>query len=78
VWHHLPATHIQIYSNSSKHNCNKGTTVIRAIAKILHYNAAAVPNTHQVIVQWIDTLPVVKDEEAAPYAYAYLSELIDQ
>jgi hypothetical protein len=49
-----------------------------AIAKILHYNAAAIPNTQQVIVQWIDTLPIVNDEEAAPYAYAYLSELIDQ
>jgi hypothetical protein len=49
-----------------------------AIAKILHYNAAAIPNTQQVVVQWIDTLPVVNDEEAAPYAYAYLSELIDQ
>ncbi|EHK99714.1 putative Importin subunit beta-3 [Glarea lozoyensis 74030] len=49
-----------------------------AIAKILHYNASAVPNTQQVIVQWIDTLPIINDEEAAPYAYAYLAQLIDQ
>jgi hypothetical protein len=49
-----------------------------AIAKVLHYNAASIPNQQAVIVQWIDTLPVVNDEEAAPYAYAYLAQLIDQ
>jgi len=49
-----------------------------AIAKVLHYNAASVPNQEEVIRQWIDTLPVVNDEEAAPYAYAYLAQLIDQ
>lgn len=49
-----------------------------AIAKVLHYNAASVPNQQQVITQWIDTLPIVNDEEAAPYAYAYLAQLIDQ
>ncbi|KAG0647419.1 Importin beta sal3 [Hyphodiscus hymeniophilus] len=49
-----------------------------AIAKILHFNASAVQNQQQVITRWIDTLPIVNDEEAAPYAYAYLSELIEQ
>jgi importin-5 len=49
-----------------------------AIAKVLHYNAASVPNQEEVIRQWIDILPVVNDEEAAPYAYAYLAQLIDQ
>ncbi|KAH8687154.1 armadillo-type protein [Tricladium varicosporioides] len=49
-----------------------------AIAKILHFNASAIPNVQQVIVQWVETLPVVNDEEAAPYAYAYLAQLIEQ
>jgi hypothetical protein len=49
-----------------------------AIAKILHYNPSAIQNQQQVIVQWIDTLPVINDEEAAPYAYAFLAQLIDQ
>jgi hypothetical protein len=31
-----------------------------------------------VITQWVETLPVTNDEEAAPYAYAYLAELIDK
>lgn len=48
-----------------------------SIAKILHFNASRVPNQQQVIAQWIDTLPVVNDEEAAPYAYGYLVELIN-
>ena len=49
-----------------------------ALAKVMHYNASAVQNQQQVITQWINTLPVINDEEAAPYAYAYLSQLIDQ
>lgn len=49
-----------------------------AIAKILHFNAGNVGDVQSVIGQWIDTLPVINDEEAAPYAYAYLAELIDQ
>ncbi|RDA86269.1 hypothetical protein CP532_5083 [Ophiocordyceps camponoti-leonardi (nom. inval.)] len=49
-----------------------------ALAKILHYNSSSVANVQAAIAQWIDTLPVINDEEAAPYAYAYLAELIDQ
>jgi hypothetical protein len=49
-----------------------------AIAKILHFNAASVGDVQQIITQWVTTLPVINDEEAAPYAYAYLAELIDQ
>jgi len=49
-----------------------------AIAKILHYNASQVRNPDETVARWIDTLPVVNDEEAAAYAYAYLSQLIDQ
>ncbi|CAK7562739.1 MAG: importin subunit beta-3 [Sporothrix epigloea] len=47
-----------------------------AIAKILHFNAGTVQNVDAVIAEWVGTLPVVNDEEAAPYAYAYLTELI--
>ncbi|TVY92395.1 Importin subunit beta [Lachnellula willkommii] len=49
-----------------------------AIAKILQFNASAIPNVQEVIVQWIETLPITNDEEAAPYAYAFLAQLIDQ
>ena len=49
-----------------------------AIAKILHMNSAKVANPQAVVESWIDTLPVVNDEEAAPYAYLFLVTLIEQ
>jgi hypothetical protein len=49
-----------------------------AIAKILHFRPNIVPNSQDVINAWIDTLPIVNDEEAAPYAYSFLAQLIDQ
>jgi hypothetical protein len=49
-----------------------------AIAKILHFNASAVTAPDQIIAEWINTLPITNDEEAAPYAYLYLAELISK
>ena len=49
-----------------------------SIAKILQNNAFKVPNVQEVVTHWINTLPVVNDEEAAPYAYMFLVQLIDQ
>lgn len=49
-----------------------------AVAKVLHFNAANVEQIDQVIAQWINFLPITNDEEAAPYAYAYLAELIEK
>ncbi|KAF4549784.1 Importin subunit beta-3-like protein [Elsinoe fawcettii] len=49
-----------------------------SIAKILHFNSAKVGNVQEVVVHWLDTLPVVNDEEAAPFAYSFLASLMDQ
>jgi hypothetical protein len=49
-----------------------------AIAKILHFNASKVQNWQEIATAWIDTLPVTNDEEAAPHAYAFLTQLIEQ
>lgn len=49
-----------------------------AIAKVLHYNSSKVQNAQAVVAEWVGTLPVVSDEETAPYAYSFLAELIDQ
>jgi hypothetical protein len=49
-----------------------------SIAKILHYNSSKVQNVQDVVTAWVDTLPVTNDEEAAPYAYSFLAQLIDQ
>lgn len=49
-----------------------------SIAKILQANPSKVQNVQEVVAHWINTLPVVNDEEAAPYAYMFLAQLIDQ
>lgn len=49
-----------------------------SIAKILHYNNSKVQNPQEIVSGWIQTLPVTNDEEAAPFAYSFLAELIDQ
>ncbi|KAK8076185.1 armadillo-type protein [Apiospora phragmitis] len=48
-----------------------------AIAKILHFNNSNVQNPQEVVNQWVNTLPVCNDEEAAPFAYGYLVTLIE-
>ena len=49
-----------------------------SIAKILQANPSKVRNVQEVVTHWLNTLPVVNDEEAAPYAYVFLAQLIDQ
>lgn len=49
-----------------------------SIAKVLHFNHAKVANVQDVVNAWIDTLPVINDEEAAPFAYGFLAGLIDE
>lgn len=49
-----------------------------SIAKVLQFNSGKVQNVAEVATHWIDTLPVVNDEEAAPYAYGFLGQLIEQ
>ena len=49
-----------------------------SIAKVLHFNNSKVQNPQAVVERWIDTLPIVNDEEAAPHAYIFLAELIKQ
>ena len=48
-----------------------------SIAKILQSHGSRIPDRQSVINHWLDTLPVVNDDEAAPYAYMYLASLID-
>jgi len=68
----------QIPDARSDDNVYATENACAAIAKVLHHNASHVQDVQAVITQWIDTLPITNDEEAAPYAYAYLAELIGQ
>lgn len=49
-----------------------------SIAKILHYNASKVQGAQDIVATWLETLPITFDEEAAPYAYSFIAQLIDQ
>lgn len=49
---------------------------ISTLAKIFHSFGSSIPNLDTLIQQWIDLLPVVQDEEAAPFAYTFLCHLI--
>jgi importin-5 len=49
-----------------------------AIAKIIHFNASAIPNIDTVIASWLDTLPIINDEEEAPHAYNILMDLVER
>lgn len=51
---------------------------VSAIAKVCHRFSSSVPNLDSLIDQWISLLPIVQDESAAPFAYMFLSELIDR
>ncbi|KZL75448.1 importin subunit beta-3, partial [Colletotrichum tofieldiae] len=68
----------QVPDARSEDNVYATENACAAIAKILHYNAGSVQDPNNIVAQWIETLPVTNDEEAAPYAYAYLAELIDK
>ncbi|KAG5930573.1 hypothetical protein E4U42_006661 [Claviceps africana] len=68
----------QVPDARSDENVYATENACAAIAKILHYNASSVVDPQSVIAQWVETLPVINDEEAAPYAYGYLAQLIDQ
>ncbi|KAK6459469.1 Karyopherin functions in nuclear transport of protein [Scheffersomyces xylosifermentans] len=49
---------------------------VAAIAKVCHRFSTSVQNLDAIIDQWIGLLPIVQDETAAPFAYTFLSELI--
>lgn len=68
-------THIQ--DAHSEENTGATENACCSIAKILHAYGDAVPNFNAVVDSWLKTLPVIKDTEAAPYAYRFLARLID-
>ncbi|KAG7666219.1 PSE1 [[Candida] subhashii] len=50
---------------------------VSSVAKVCRVFSSSIPNLNAIIEQWITLLPIVQDETAAPYAYIFLSELID-
>ncbi|OUM52624.1 hypothetical protein BVG19_g1829 [[Candida] boidinii] len=58
-------------------NINATENIIAAIAKICHTYNNEIPDFQNLAERWLKLLPVLNDEEAAPYAYSFLAELID-
>lgn len=69
---------MQVADARNEDNVYATENACAAIAKILHFNHSAVPNRDQVTAEWINYLPITNDEEAAPYGYLYLAELISK
>jgi hypothetical protein len=50
-----------------------------AIAKVLRKHGAQLgPNLDAALTEWVKSLPIVADEEAAPFSYMMLTDLIEQ
>jgi hypothetical protein len=67
----------QIGDARSEENTGATENASCAIAKVLHAYGERVPNFNAVVESWIKTLPVLKDIEAAPYAYRFLAQLME-
>lgn len=63
----------------SEDNVHATENFSAAIAKVLKKNGQLLQrNLDRAINEWVKTLPIVNDEEAAPYAYLFLSDLIER
>lgn len=63
----------------SEENVQVTENVCAAIAKILRKNGQYLGGSlDQAIVEWLNSLPVVTDEEPAAYAYMFLADLIER
>ncbi|XP_076164575.1 karyopherin beta 3 [Ptiloglossa arizonensis] len=60
----------------SPENVNPTENAISAVTKILKYNNKAI-NVDEILPHWLSWLPVVQDEDEAPYVYGYLCDLIE-
>ena len=68
----------QIHQSRTEEHVFATENASASISKILHFNSSKVSNPQDVVTNWLGTLPIIFDEEAAPYAYSFLAQLIDQ
>ncbi|GMM33500.1 Pse1 protein [Saccharomycopsis crataegensis] len=50
---------------------------IAAISKVLHIYNSRIDNLDAMIENWIQALPIVVDNQSAPFAYSFLASLIE-
>lgn len=63
----------------SDENLHATENASAAIAKILHKNGQLLgADLDRALTEWVKTLPIIADDEAAPFAYRFLADLIQQ
>lgn len=60
----------------AEENIHATENFVASIAKVCHTYGNSIPNLEAIITQWIALLPIIQDENAAPFAYSFLTELI--
>lgn len=68
----------QIHQSRTEENVFATENASASISKILYFNATKVQSPQDIVANWLETLPITFDEEAAPYAYTFLARLIEQ
>lgn len=58
-------------------NITATETAVAAIAKVLHVYGSRLNNLDGLIESWIQGLPIVVDNQSAPFAYSFLAHLIE-
>ncbi|KAI5960216.1 PSE1 [Candida pseudojiufengensis] len=58
-------------------NVHATENAVGAIAKIFHSYSSKIPNMDALLEQWINLLPVVQDDNVAPFTYVFLCTLIE-
>ncbi|CDK25386.1 unnamed protein product [Kuraishia capsulata CBS 1993] len=59
-------------------NISATENMTAAISKICHSYGSSIQGFDELAASWFKLLPVVQDDEAAPYAYMFLAELIER
>ncbi|EGV64509.1 importin subunit beta-3 [Yamadazyma tenuis] len=67
---------VSIPDSKAEENVYATESSVGAIAKICHAFGSSIPDLDSVIQQWFNLLPVVQNEQVAPYVYYFLGELV--
>lgn len=68
---------INAADSRSVKNANPTENAISAVTKILKYNNSQIKISDDMVLMWLNWLPVLEDDDEAPHVYGYLCDLIE-